>query len=157
MNKVITFIVSMILPLLLMAGTNNVSYEELYNLRVANFTWNNGNISGTNDLSCVCTSKPIAGVVERISFVSCMGSNATFAVTLKDTDGADILTGWGTAMPTQGQGSAYTFCPGYAESAFAVTTNIHPWAFCSRLVLTVTNMARATALITGGMKLYYHE
>lgn len=159
MTKSLSFLAGLLLPLIVLAGTNTVTYEELYGVKVANFSWSNGSATGTNDESCVCTSKPIAGVVGRMSFISCMASNATFTATLKDNDGADLLTGWGS-VPTQMTSSAYTFCPGYPQGDNSTpygTTNIHPWTICSPLVLTVSGLRKLNVLRTGSLKLYYRE
>jgi hypothetical protein len=74
------------------------------------------------------TSQAVRGEVQRVVFQSgepCP-TGATYAVTLKDAYGVDILDGQGAAVSTNAPGTATQLLPGVKLVTTAGTTNFFP-------------------------------
>jgi len=72
------------------------------------------------------TSGPVRGEMSRIVFAvgSPAPTNLTYAVTLKDLSGIDLLAGQGSAIASNATGSAVQIIPGTFVSAATGTTNL---------------------------------
>ncbi len=103
------------------------------------------------------TSQPVRGELSRVVFYngSPAPTNATYAVTLKDAAGIDVLAGQGSAVASNAIGSASQVVPGILVVSTIGTTNLVPIVVNGELVLGVSGVGtNATAGKQGTVILY---
>lgn len=109
------------------------------------------------DGTVAVTSQPVRGELSRVVFISGTPSptNATYAVTLKDSNGVDVLAGQGSAIATNAPGSAGQVVPGVLVVVTAGVTNLMPVAVNGKLSLAISGVGtNATAGKQGTVIVY---
>jgi hypothetical protein len=109
------------------------------------------------DGTVAVTSQPVRGEMNRVVFVSGTPSptNATYAVTLRDQNGVDVLAGQGSAIATNAPGSASQVVPGVLVVTTAGVTNLIPVVVNGKLSLAISGVGtNATAGKQGVVIIY---
>jgi hypothetical protein len=109
------------------------------------------------DGTVAVTSQPVRGEMNRVVFYN--GSpgptNATYAVTLKDESGIDVLAGRGSAVASNAVGSASQIVPGILSVTTAGVTNLMPVVVNGKLSLALSGVGtNATAGKQGTVIIY---
>lgn len=142
-----------------LAASNTVTYSDLHFIKSATFNWSNLNIvnpvesAPTNSITCVTTSKVIAGQIVRADLLSSSVTGSTFKITLTDSAGVDVLQGTGAVILTN---AGYSWCPAQTITN-ALGRGYEPVNFLSALTFFVTNFASSTTTNTGSFQILYRE
>lgn len=109
------------------------------------------------DGTVAVTSQPVRGELSRVVFVSGQPcpTNATYAVTLKDSDGVDVLAGQGSAIATNAPGSAGQVVPGVLVVSTAGVTNLVPVVVNGKLSLGISGVGTNATLGKQGSVILY--
>lgn len=103
------------------------------------------------------TSQPVRGELSRVVFYNGTPApiNATYAVTLKDESGIDVLAGQGSAVASNAVGSASQIIPGILSVTTTGITNLEPIIVNGKLTLAISGVGtNATAGKQGVVIIY---
>jgi hypothetical protein len=109
------------------------------------------------DGTVAVTSQPVRGEMSRVVFYNGTPAptNSTYAVTLKDESGVDLLAGQGSAVASNAVGSASQIIPGALVVSTTGITNLFPVVVNGKLSLGISGVGtNATAGKQGVVILY---
>ena len=109
------------------------------------------------DGTVAVTSAPVRGEMSRVVFYNGTPAptNATYAVTLKDGAGIDVLAGQGSAVASNAIGSASQIVPGILVVSTTGTTNLMPIVVNGPLVLGISGVGTNATVGKQGTVILY--
>lgn len=109
------------------------------------------------DGTVAVTSQPVRGELSRVVFYNGTPAptSATYAVTLKDDAGIDVLAGQGSAVASNASTSASQIVPGILSVTTTGTTNLVPIVVNGKLSLGISGVGTNATLGKQGVVIIY--